>query len=87
MTRFDGDVNMVGVVLAVDAVLGDQGLREVQRFDGQIEQAARVGVADFGRQRLLSHGEAENGLPAAAARGAVTDGVRFEQGDAVAALR
>jgi hypothetical protein len=87
MARFDGDVNMVGVVLAVDAVLGDQGLREVQRFDGQTEQAPRVVVADFGRQRLLSHGEAENGLPAAAARGAVTHGVRFEQGDAVAALR
>ena len=87
MTRFDGDVHMVGVVIAVDGVLGDQGLRQVQRLDGQIKQAARVGVADFGRQRLLSHGQAENGLAAAAARGAVTDGVRFEQGDAVAALR
>ena len=68
-------------------MLGDQRLRKVQRLDGQIEQTACVGVADLGGERLLSHGEAENGLPAAAARGAVPDGMRFEQGDAVTALR
>src|SRR5258708_39589591 len=36
MPRFDGNVNMVGVVVALDGVLFDQLLREIRGLDGQI---------------------------------------------------
>ena len=85
MARFDRDVNMVRVVVAIDGVLVDQRLREIQGLDRQIEQAPCIVAADFGGQRLLTHGEAKNGLSAASARGSITDGVRLEQGDTVAA--
>ena len=87
MPRLDGDVHMIGVIVAVDAVLGDQRLREIQRLDGQIEQPARVVAADLGGERLLTRGQAENRLAAAAARGAVADDVRLQQSHTVAALR
>ena len=37
VARLDGDMDMVGVVFAVDRMLGDQRLREILRLDGQIE--------------------------------------------------
>ena len=42
MSRLDGDVNVVRVVVAIDGVLADQGAYEIQRLDGQIEQAPGV---------------------------------------------
>jgi hypothetical protein len=80
-------VNMVGVVVAVDGVLGDQRLREIQGLDGQIEQAPSIVAADRGGQRRLTRGEAEDRLSAAPARGSVTDDARLEQGDLKPALR
>src|SRR5258708_26977593 len=69
MPRFDGDVNMVGVVVAIDGVLGDQRLREIQGLDGQIEQTSSIVAADFGSQRLLTRGEAKNRVPPPSAPG------------------
>jgi hypothetical protein len=87
MPRLDGDVNVIGMIIAIDGVLVDQRLGEIQCLDGQIEQAPCVIAADFGGQRLLTRGEAKNGLPAAAARGSEPHGARLEQGDPIAALR
>ncbi len=86
MPRFGRDVNVIRTVVAIDAVVADQGLGQIERFDRQIEQAARIRGADLGRQRLLARRQAEDGLPAAAAGSAVADEARLEQRHPVAAL-
>ena len=87
MSRLDGDVDMVGVILAIDGVLADQRLREIQGFDGQVEQAPCVIAADLGHEAFLTRRKAEDGLPSAAPGGSIADDMRLEQGDPVAALR
>jgi hypothetical protein len=87
MPRFDGDVDMVCVVVAIDGVFADQGLGEIQRLDGQVEQMPCVIPANFRGQCLLTRGKAKNGLSAAAPGSSVPDGTCLEQGDAVAAFR
>ena len=52
MPRLDRDVHVIGPVVAVDRVLANQGLRHIERFDRQIEQAARVGRAHLRDERL-----------------------------------
>src|SRR5271165_489721 len=81
MARLGGDMNMAGVVVAIDLVLADQSLREIQRLDGQIEQAARVRAPHLSGERLLTCGEPKDGLPAAAARGSIAHGMRLQQDD------
>ena len=81
MPRLGRDVHVVGPVVAVDAVLADQRLSEIERLDRQIEQAPRILAPDLGDEGLLADREAENRLPAAAARGAVADEVRLEHRD------
>jgi hypothetical protein len=87
MPRLDGDVDMVGVILAIDGVLANQRLREIQGLDGQFEQALCVIAADLGDETFLTRCQAEDGLPSAAPGGSIADGVRLEQGDPVATLR
>ena len=87
LPRFDGDMNVVRVVVAIDGVLADQRLSEIQGLDGQIEQAPRIVAADVGGERLLARGQPKNSLSAAASRGPVADGACLEQGHAIAPLR
>src|ERR1700722_1079906 len=84
---FGGDMYVVGVVVAVDRIVADQGLRQVQSLDRQVEQAERVLAADCGGQGLLTRRKPKDGLAAAAARCSVTHHMRLEQGNPVAALR
>ena len=86
MPRFGRDVHVIRAVVAIDAVVADQGLGQIERFDRQIEQAARILGADLGGQRLLARRQAEDGLPAAAAGSAVADEARLEQRHPIAAL-
>jgi hypothetical protein len=87
MPGFDGDVDVVRPIVAIDGVLGNQRAGQIERFDRQIEQTPRVGAADGGRKGALTRGQAEDRLSTAAPRGSVAHGARLEQGDAVAALR
>ena len=87
MPRFDRDMHVIGAVVAVDAVLANQGLRQIECLDGQIEQAPRVERADLGGERLLARRQAEDGLPAAAPGGAVTDEASLQQCHPIAAFR
>ena len=73
MPRLGRDVHVVRPVVAVDAVIANQRLREVERLHRHVEQAPRILAADLGDERLLPGGEPENELPAAAARGAIAD--------------
>ena len=47
MPRLDRDVDMVGAVVAIDGVLADQRLGQIQGLDGQVEQTPRVIAADL----------------------------------------
>ena len=87
MPRLGRDVHVVRPVVALDAVIANQRLREIERLHGHVEQAPRVLAPDLGDEGLLTDGQAENELPAAAARGPEADAVRLEQRDFVAALR
>ncbi len=86
VSRLGRNVHMVRPVVALDAVIADQRLREIERFHGHVEQAPRVLAPDLGDQGLLTDGEAEDELPAAATRSPEADAVRLEQRDAVAAF-
>ena len=84
---FDGDVHLIGPVVAIDGVFPDQGLRQVQRLDRQVKQTPRVLPAHLALELLLADRQAKNRLTAAAARSAVADAPCLEQGHFVAALR
>ena len=87
MARLYRDVHVIGTVVAVDGMVADQGLSQIQRLDRKIKQTTSVVAAHFALELLLACRQAKNRLAAAAARGAVTDGASFEQRDLVAALR
>ena len=79
MPRFGGDVHVIGPVVAVDRMLANQCSSDIERFDRQLEQAARVGRAYLRGEGFLAHREAEDSLSAAASRCAVADEARFQQ--------
>jgi hypothetical protein len=87
MPRLGRDVHMVWAIIALDAVALDERLIEIERLHRHLEQPFRVLAAELGRERLLAGCEPENSLAAAAARGAVSDEIRLEQGDLESALR
>src|SRR5271165_7027084 len=78
---------MIGAVVAVDSMIANQRLRQVQSLDRQVEQLACIARPDLGGERRLTRGEAEDGLAAAAPRCSVADLVRLEQGDFEASFR
>ena len=79
--------SVVWAVIALDAVIADQRLREVERLHGHGEQAPRILAPDLGDEGLLTDGQAENELPTAAARGPEAYAVRLEHRDIIALLR
>src|SRR5580693_3196126 len=78
---------MIGMVIATDGMLADQGLSQLQRLDREVEQTPSVFSAHFALELLLTDGQPKNRLTAAAPRSAIADGSRLEQGNLVASLR
>src|ERR1700722_18359438 len=86
VARLHCDVHMIWTVVALDGVLLDQGLSQVQRLDRQVEQTPGVFSPDFALELLLTDRQAKNRLTAAAARSAIADTSGFEQSHFVAAF-
>ncbi len=87
MPALDRDMNVIGAVIAFDAVFGDQLLRQVEGLDRHVEQSPGVVESDLRGERLLAGGDPEDGLAAAAAGRTVADAACLEQGDSIAAPR
>ncbi len=86
LARFQRDMHMIGLILAIDGVVADQRLGEVQSLDGKVEQTACIIAPDVGDEALLACGETENRLAAAAPGSTVADEMRLQQGDPEAPL-
>jgi hypothetical protein len=87
MPRLGGHLDMIGAIVALDAVFSNERLIEIQRLDRHLEQPFCILSSDLGHERLLAGREPENRLAAAAARRAIADGIRLEQSDLEPALR
>ena len=87
MPRLGRDVHVVGTVVALDAVLSDERLIEIEGLHRHLEQPFRILASDLGAERLLAGRESEDRLAAAAPRRAVADEIRLEHGDPEPALR
>src|SRR5271168_4433241 len=86
MAVLEGYMHMVGAVVALDTVIANQRLSEIQRLDGKVEQAPCVIAANLPLEQLLTRGETENGLPPAASGCAVAREVCLEQRDPITAF-
>ena len=84
LARLHRDVQVVGVIAAVDLVMSDQGLRQVQGVDRHVEQTPRIVAPDLSFDCLLTGCQAKDALTAAAARRPVAYEARFEQRHTVA---
>jgi len=83
----DADVHMIGLIVAVDAMITDQRIGHLQRLDGQVEEPMRSVAAHLLHQGLLRGRESEDGLSTAAPGKRVAHESRLQQHHAVAALR
>ena len=81
LARFQRDMHMIGLILAIDRVFAHQRLCEVQSLDGKVKQAPCIIATDVGDEAFLACGQTENRLAAAAAGGTIADKMRLQQGD------
>src|SRR5450432_1211345 len=86
LPRLDRHMQVVRAIVAGDCVALDQRLRQIERFDREIEHSSRRLWADLGDQFLLADGETKDRLAATTPRGTVADSVRFEERHPIAAL-
>ena len=86
LSRLDRDMQVIPVVIAGDGVPPDQGLREVERLDRKIKDAARIGNAYLCDELVLSYGKAKDRLATAATGGPEAHLIRLQEPDPIAAL-
>ena len=84
LTGMDRDARVAVAPVAIDAVTGDALLELAHAIAREIEQQARIGIADQFFQCVLFAAIADDGLAAIATGGAPAHALGFQHGDLVA---